>query len=124
MRSILASLALACLAIGCATTPSTLDLLSQAGFKQVPATTEAQKSRLATLPTGRVSQVTRNGNPYFVYPDRDHHRLYVGQKPQYERFQTLQMQQRLLHEEAMMPSAQGKGFQEDWTEVWGGPSDW
>ncbi|HAB15122.1 MAG TPA: hypothetical protein DCE44_01610 [Verrucomicrobiales bacterium] len=88
---VFSSVALLWLGAGCATTNSrtTERRLAASGFKVVPATTPAQQQQLATLPAGKVSVVNRNGNAYFVYPDRSQNLLYVGTNPQYDAYQRL-----------------------------------
>ena len=91
--------ALFALAAGCATTKQTEDLLSAAGFKIVPAITPQQRARLATLPPHKITMVQRNGKEYFVYPDVTNNVLYVGQNPQYQQYQSLRQQNKLVQEE-------------------------
>ena len=87
------------LAVGCATTKQTEDLLSAAGFKIVPATSPQQRAHLATLSPHKITMVQRDGKEYFVYPDVSHNVLYVGQNPQYQQYQSLREQQQLVKEE-------------------------
>lgn len=87
------------LAAGCATTQDTTNLLSAAGFNMIPATTPQQESELGSLPTGKVSLVPRDGTNYYVFPDRGHKILYVGQSAQYQEYQRLRLQKQLATEQ-------------------------
>jgi hypothetical protein len=87
------------LATGCASTKQTEDLLSNAGFKKIPATTPAQQTHLQSLPNHKISQAQRDGKTYFIYPDASHNVLYVGQAAQYQRYQQLREKSELTEEE-------------------------
>jgi hypothetical protein len=93
-------------ATGCATSKlkSTETLLTEAGFKSVPATTPQQHQQLESLPVGQVSPVQRNGQTSFVYPDRPAQRLFVGQEADYRNYQTL-MRKQLAAEDARLERA-------------------
>ena len=82
--TLVAAVALLGLAIGCASTKHTEDLLSAAGFKAVPATTAEQEAHLKALPSGKVTMVIRNGKIYYAFPDVPHNMLYIGQTAQYQ----------------------------------------
>jgi hypothetical protein len=62
------------------------DLLVSAGFQAKAAKTLSQRHELETLPKGKVSPVTQNGNPFYVYPDAQHNQLYVGDEAQYQTY--------------------------------------
>ncbi len=89
------------LGTGCSTTSKreTESRLAASGFKVIPVTTPAQEKQMATLPTGKVSVVKRNGQVFFVYPDPAQKQLYVGRDAQYDAYQNL-----LLNREAMQES--------------------
>src|SRR5262245_220032 len=85
LAGFLAGVALMVVAVGCGTTKKqTESLLLQSGFKAVPPTTAQQKEELEKLPSGKVSMVTQQQKALYVYPDRSHKLLYVGQEAQYE----------------------------------------
>jgi hypothetical protein len=113
--------ALACavvaLAIGCATTRQTEDLLSAAGFKIVAATTPQQQARLEKLPPHKVTMVQRDGKTHFVFPDMSRHLLYVGQQAQFDEYQKLRVQKQL---EAEQLEAAAQPYGPDW----GGWGSW
>jgi hypothetical protein len=84
--------AVVALVIGCTTIKTRQELLSEAGFKMIPATTAQQQARLKTLATARVTMTTRNGTNYFVYPDMKSQVLYVGNYAQYQKYERLRFQ--------------------------------
>ena len=94
------------IATGCATSQpkSTQTLLTEAGFKSVPATTPQQHQQLESLPAGQVSPVQRNGQTFFVYPDRPAQRLFVGQETDYRKYQTL-VRKQLADDDARLERA-------------------
>jgi hypothetical protein len=100
---------------GCASVKETEDLLATAGFKKIPATTAGQQVHLKSLPNHKISQVQRNGNTYFVYPDVAHNVLYVGDAWQYHEYQKLVDER---EEEAVDMDDTMPGSQAGW-EVWG-----
>src|SRR5215467_1019880 len=79
---------------GCGTTKKqTESLLLQSGFKAMPPATPAQQEELAKLPEGKITKVAQQQKVFYVYPDRSHKLLYVGQTNQY------QLYLRILHDE-------------------------
>jgi hypothetical protein len=80
---------LVALAVGCAMTQRTEELLSAAGFKSVPANTPARQARLKALPANMITMVQRHGREYFVFPDVSQNVLYVGQKTELETYEAL-----------------------------------
>lgn len=70
--------------VGCKSAKQTESLLSEAGFKTIPAKTVQQQVQLNKLPAGKLSRVNRDGTLYFVYPDVAKNVLYVGKNDQYE----------------------------------------
>jgi len=77
----------------CATTPRSSsvseDLLVQAGFKTLDASTPLQQQHLQTLPQGTVSQMQQTGRHYYIYPDVPNKRLYVGTPKEYGAYVSL-----------------------------------
>jgi hypothetical protein len=65
------------------------DLLTQAGFKTVVATTPLQQQHLQTLPQGTLTQMQQTGKHYYVYPDVAGKRLYVGTPKEYDAYVAL-----------------------------------
>lgn len=84
---------------GCATNSRrTEGYLAASGFKVMPATTPEQLQQLKTLPDKKITVVKRNGQVYFVYPDKAQNQLYIGQNPQYSKYQSLLLSQQALQE--------------------------
>ncbi len=74
------------------TGPSIESLLTTAGFKTVAASSVPQLKRLPALPQGQVTAVTQTGRSWFVYPDPDKQRLFVGTQAQYDAYLKLRAQ--------------------------------
>ena len=107
------------LIMGCTMTPQTESLLSQAGFKSIPANTPARQARLESLPAGQITMVQRHGKEYFVFPDASHGILYVGQKPELENYEALRgSQERAVQAEMNNPMVSPEW--DEW-EPWTGP---
>lgn len=87
--SILGAAAMLVLSIGCMTTKQNESLLSEAGFKAIPANTPDRQSHLNSLPKGKVTPVQLQGKTYFVFPDVPNQMLYVGQEAQFQKYQKL-----------------------------------
>src|SRR5215469_18769968 len=83
------------LAIGCASTQSREDMLSAAGFRRVPANTPERQAHLSSLPADKITPVVRDGITYYTFPDPKQNVLYVGQEPQYQKYQNLRLQQQM-----------------------------
>ena len=123
--SIVGTVALLALGVGCTTTKSRENLLSAAGFKIVPAATPEQKAHLQTLPADKVTMVQREGKTYFVFPDRKQQVLYVGQQEQYNEYQKLRMQNQLAEEQmnaAELNSEPAWGMWGGWGGMGPGPA--
>jgi hypothetical protein len=96
-RSHIAALTLAALtlmlAAACATVsapaPPNERLLTEAGFKTVPATTQQQREHLQTLPPGTLTEWQQTGRHYYVYPDVAANKLYVGTPKEYQAYLAL-----------------------------------
>ena len=113
------AIALAALAIGCATNQFTESMLSAAGFKAMPATTPQQQAHLKTLPADKVTTVVRDGKTYYVYPDKAHQMLYVGQAAQYQEYQKLRVQNQLAEEQITAAELQPDGAWNAWGDFGG-----
>ena len=88
---------------GCATTaPKTENLLSQAGFRQIPADTPQKLAHLKTLPERKlVARTSSKGKKYYVYADPDGCKcLYMGGPKEYSEYQHLRLQHRIAVDEA------------------------
>ena len=77
--------AIVCLS-GCATQTSDVantnlgPALLAANFKVKPATTSEQRNLLRTLSDNRFKMVNENGEPYYLYADKRHEKLFVGNR--------------------------------------------
>jgi hypothetical protein len=81
---------------GCVTTAKTETMLSQAGFRQIPADTPQKLAHLKTLPEHRLVGRTspKDGKEYYVYSDPDGCKcLYMGNPTQYQEYKRIAQQQ-------------------------------
>lgn len=74
---------------GCATNKNTEQLLTQAGFWRITASTDKQTQHLATLPPGKLTIARINGKPFYVFPDAKHNQIFIGNTEQYQTYQQL-----------------------------------
>ena len=112
---IFVSLCLLMLAAGCATTKHTETYLSAAGFKTIVATTPKQEQKLESLPPGKITRVQRNGKTYYVFPDVEHHRIYLGTANEYQNYQQIVADSKIAAQDRMgaeMEMADG----DDWSD--------
>jgi N-methylhydantoinase A/oxoprolinase/acetone carboxylase beta subunit len=100
LLSILGAAAILVFAFGCSTTRQTENLLSEAGFRAMPATTSQQQALFKTLPPDKVTIVVRDGKTHYVFPDIAHQVLYVGEDAQFQEYQKLRLQHRMAEEQA------------------------
>jgi hypothetical protein len=80
--SIIGAFALLALAMGCASTQQTENLLSAAGFRTVIVTNPQQQQ----VRPYKVTVAQRNGETYYVYADPARNQIYVGDRSQYQRY--------------------------------------
>jgi hypothetical protein len=97
--SFAAVLAILALALGCASTHETEDLLSAAGFKIVLANTPQQHQHLKTLPPHKMRVIHRKGKTYYVYTDPAHNLIYVGNQLQYDQYRDLRLAKNVAEED-------------------------
>jgi hypothetical protein len=130
---VLGAAALIGLLTSCATSPAkrTEKLLTQSGFKVVPATTPAQQQQLSRLSPDKISPVKRNGKVYYVFPDHIRNVAYVGNKAQYHAYQ-IAVQNQQLSEDARLErdvraapmenedAAVMSGAEPGWEQIWEG----
>jgi hypothetical protein len=107
-----ATLGLACALGGCAFAVSnTESLLSQAGFRKLPADTPKRVEHLQTVAPHRLIRRTADGKPYYVFADPNNCKcLYVGSESAYARYRTLVQRQEdaaFLEEERQQESFEG-----------------
>jgi hypothetical protein len=96
--NLIGALALAVLAVGCAHTEQTENLLSSAGFTAMVAATPQQQQHLKTLPPYQVKAIRRNGKTYYVYADPAHNQIYIGTQFQYYRYRDMRLAKNLAQE--------------------------
>ena len=97
--NLIGAIALLALAIGCANTQHTENLLSAAGFRTIVADTPQRQEQLKALPPDRVTLVQRNGKNYYVYADPAHNQIYVGNSSQHQKYQQLRQANNLAEDQ-------------------------
>jgi LPS O-antigen subunit length determinant protein (WzzB/FepE family) len=130
------STALALMAASCVTSKEkqTTALLTQAGFKILPASDFEKQEKLKTIQAGQVSTIKgADGELYYVYPVHAQDLLYVGRSAEFTNYQTLLHNQQVLTqnlkaERAARAAAKRErqtestsGNQSSWEEVWSAP---
>ena len=76
------------LAVGCASTQQTENLLSAAGFRTAVVTSDQQQQ----YRPNKVTATERDGQTYYVYVDPARQQIYVGDQSQYQRYRRLKKQ--------------------------------
>ena len=85
-----------------AATQRTESMLSQAGFRQIPADSPQKLAHLKTLPQRQLVQRTHQGQKYYVFADADGCKcMYVGRDQQYQSYQGLARAQRVAESQAV-----------------------
>src|SRR5215510_9054412 len=87
-------------------------LLSQAGFRRVPADTPQRAEHLQTVAAHKLIRRKGDGRAYYVYADPDYCKcMYVGNESAYANYKTLVQQQKdaliALEEEREHENVQG-----------------
>jgi hypothetical protein len=70
-------------------TEQTEQMLSEAGFKRVAASSEKQILHLQTLPVDQLTVVKLKGKTFYVFPDPAHNQIYVGNLEAYQTYQQI-----------------------------------
>lgn len=89
---LMAVVALLALVAGCASTrqvKQTEQMLTQAGFKTIAASSEKQVKHLQTLPVDKLTVVKLKDKTIYVFPDPAHNQIYVGSLPEYQNYQQI-----------------------------------
>jgi hypothetical protein len=118
MLSIVCAATLLVLVSGCASTKHSENMLSAVGFKATAANSPQRAEHLNSLPDDWLTVANLNGHSYFVFPDRANSVLFVGQEPQYQRYQRMRLENRLP--EASVRTAE---IGDDWAG-WGAWGRW
>ena len=123
---LVATMALALLAVGCSNSlRDKQNLVAAAGFQIITPTSPAQVAILNSLPAGKVTPTTYEGKQYFVLPDAPNNRAWVGGPKQYQAFQQMRLARQLSNENLQaaqmnqMASMQWGGWG-GWGGGWGG----
>ena len=122
LSALLTAGALVALAIGCRT-PTTEDLLSSAGFRLARADTPGKLAHLHSLPPHTITTVKRNDMRFYVFPDLNQNRLYVGRQEQYQKYLT-ERELRQLPEEPVNPAVPNENTWALWGPWWGPGWQW
>jgi len=107
--------ALLAVAVGCSTTKEKENMLSAAGFQMVPANTPQTQAHLKSLPADKITTAQRDGKMYYTFPDPKSNVLYVGQEPQYQRYQKMRLESQLPEERV---------YEAEITDDWAGWGSW
>ena len=97
--NLIGAIALLALAVGCANTQQTENLLSAAGFSTVLANTPQRQEQLKALPPHRLTLVQRNGKNYYVYADPANYQVFVGTPSEYQKYQQLRLASNLAQDQ-------------------------
>ena len=116
MKRIIPTLSiLAAFLLGCTSTHQKENMLSASGFKAIPANSPQRVEHLNSLPDDRLTVANLNGHSYFVFPDRANDILFVGQEPQYQRYQKMRLESQLPEERV---------YEAEITDDWAGWGSW
>lgn len=75
---------------GCASSPKhTEQMLSEAGFRKISATTDKQRQHLKSLPTDKLTVAKVNGKTVYVFADPAHNQIYVGNLEAYQTYKQI-----------------------------------
>lgn len=108
------------LVVGCSTTASRENMLTAAGFSQVPANTPQRQAHLNSLPADKITPVQRNGSMYYTFADPKHNVLYVGTESQYQEYRRLRLQKQMADEQLAAAQMNEDAAWNAWGP-WGGP---
>jgi hypothetical protein len=119
----LAAVVLLAVAVGCASsTQEKQNLLVAAGFKVITPSKVEHQALLPKLPPGKVTQITYQGNTYYVMPDAANNQAYVGGPKQYQAYQQLRLAQQLSNQN--LEAAQFNAAASMNWGAWGGWGTW
>lgn len=79
----------------------TESMLTQSGFRQIPADTPAKLTHLKTLPQRQLVQRTHQGQKYYLFADAEGCKcMYVGRDQQYQGYQRIAKDARVAEDRA------------------------
>ncbi|MGH8048094.1 MAG: hypothetical protein ACREKL_12700 [Chthoniobacterales bacterium] len=114
--SFFAAVAIALLATGCATTtPSSSDLFTKARFRTMTASQPKQQALLKTLPAGKITQVTHRRHTYYVFPDPELNRIFVGTSLEYTAYQKICARRKIAPAPLVAAAPPTGTIWEDWS---------
>ena len=124
------AIALLVWAVGCASTrqaeqaEQTEQLLTEAGFKPLVASTEKQLTHLNTLTPDQFTVVKLKGKTFYMFPDPKRNLLFVGNPENYQSYQQILEYKKLAGQNYDM-SALGEdtGGDDKWVE-WTNNTGW
>jgi hypothetical protein len=100
----LAAIALAALAVGCASNLMDKENVAvAAGFKVITPAKPDQQALLRKLPADKFTRINHGGKPYYVLPDLKNDQAYVGGPKQYQTCLQLRQAQQKDSEHAGPP---------------------
>jgi len=126
LRQFIIAVALLAMAVGCASTKHTEQMLSAAGFKAVVPKTPQQEQQIKTLPADKLTVAHRSGKTYYIFPDPAHNQLYVGSPQQYQTYQQILEDNKIAGQnrvDADMAGVDGNDDENRWA-VWTENSGW
>ena len=97
--NLIGAVALLALAVGCANTQHTENLLLAAGFRTVIANTPQRQEQLKALTPNKVTLVQRKGRNYYVYADPANNQAFVGTPVEYQKYQQLRLANKLAQDQ-------------------------
>jgi hypothetical protein len=103
-HTLVATITAACtvLLLSCAGTQTSTQnresMLVASGFKVITPKTAAHQQKLQNLPPGKVTMVQKAGKTYYIFPDPAQNKAYVGGPKQYEEYQQLRAENRVVKE--------------------------
>jgi len=122
LPALLAALTLVSALGGCASLDQTIQqdqasdaeqILSEAGFRQIPGDTKPRIDTLRSLAPRRITAVNRDGQLWYVYADPTNCAcLYVGTPANYQTYQQLARERQLTDEEILATEDMSLGWSE------------
>jgi hypothetical protein len=98
-------------------------LLSEAGFKMIPATTPEQLASLKAMPPLKLKKQTQNGKVVYTYADPENCKcVYIGGPDQYAEYRHFLDQKSVVKEDQldniMETEEQAENIEDTWVPLW------